>query len=112
MVTALAWAQNQAAPAQGTGGAGAILQMLPMFLLIFAMFYFLILRPQMKTQKEKKALIESLKKGDKVITSSGLLGVITNVHKDIATVQIADNVKVKITKDHIAALRSEKEEGD
>ena len=110
MFTATAWAQAQGTPASGAGGAGGILQMLPMFLLIFAMFYFLILRPQMKTQKEKKKLLEALKKGDKIITASGLLGIITNVNKGITTVQIADNVKVKILKDHIAGLQSDKEE--
>ena len=70
------------------------------FLLIF---YFLILRPQNKRQKEHKALIDNLAKGDEVVTNGGLLGKITKVDDDYAVIDIADKVEIKIQKPAISA---------
>jgi len=95
--------------AQGTGGGGAsssLLSLVP-FVLIFVIFYFLLILPQQKRQKQQKAMLDDLKKGDKVITASGFWGTITNLGKETVTLQIADNTKVKIQKEHIARLRPE-----
>ena len=98
-----AWAQGAAG---GGSGDGSLLSLVP-FVLIFVIFYFLLIRPQQKKQKEQKALLEALKKGDKVITASGIWGTITNLGKDTVTLQIADNTKIKMQRDHIAMVRGE-----
>lgn len=71
-------------------------------------FYFLIIRPQGKRQKELKNLVSSLKTGDKVVTNSGIHGVIANV-KEGATLmlKVADNVKIEISKDAIASVQKD-----
>lgn len=80
------------------------------FLLIFIIFYFLLIRPQQKKQKEQKALLDALKKGDKIVTSSGIWGTITNLGKETVTVQIGDNTKIKMQRDYIARIRGEDED--
>jgi len=96
--------------AQGTGGGGStsssLLSLVP-FVLIFVIFYFLLILPQQKRQKQQKAMLDDLKKGDKVITASGFWGTITNIGKETVTLQIADTTKVKIQKEHIAKIRAE-----
>jgi preprotein translocase subunit YajC len=101
----VAWAQGSAS---GTTGS-TILSFLP-FVLIFVIFYFLLILPQQKRQKKLKAMLEALKKGDKVVTSSGIWGTITNLGKETVTVQIADNTKIKVQRDHISRVRIDEEE--
>lgn len=101
-----------AAWAQGTGagsGGSAILSFVP-FILIFVIFYFLLILPQQKRQKKQKAMLEALKKGDKIVTSSGIWGTITNLGKETVTVQVADNAKIKVQRDHISRVRGDEEE--
>lgn len=74
------------------------------FILIILVFYFLILRPQQKRQKERQKLLDAVKKGDKVITSAGIHGVIEGVDGNEVLVKIADNVKVKMEKSAIASI--------
>jgi preprotein translocase subunit YajC len=106
VMSSIAWAQ-------GTGGAGSgsgtLLQLIP-FVLIFIIFYFLLILPQQKRQKQQKALLDNLKKGDKVITASGIWGTVANLGKATVTLQIADNTKIKIQKDHIAKVRSDEDD--
>lgn len=106
MMDAVAWAQG----AQGGGNAGgSILSFVP-FILIFVIFYFLLILPQQKRQKKLKSMLEALKKGDKVVTSGGLWGTVTNLGKETITLQVSDNTKVKVQRDHIARVRSDDEE--
>ena len=73
-------------------------QFIPL-ILIFVIFYFFLIRPQQKKVKEHKAMVEGLKKGDKVVTSGGITGTITRViDNDKVEVEIAENVKVEIVK--------------
>ena len=95
----------------GTGAAGGsgssastLLSLIP-FALIFVIFYFLVILPQQKRTKQQKALLEALKKGDKVVTASGIWGAITNLGKETVTLQISDNTKIRIQRDQIARLR-------
>ena len=92
----------------GGGGSGStsgtILSLIP-FALIFVIFYFLVILPQQKRSKQQKALLEALKKGDKVVTASGIWGTLTNLGKETVTLQIADNTKIRIQRDQIARLR-------
>ena len=80
------------------------------FVLIFVVFYFLLILPQQKRQKKLRAMLEALKKGDKVVTASGIWGTVTNLGKETVTLQIADNTNVKIQRDQIARLRTDDED--
>ncbi|MFN3194714.1 MAG: preprotein translocase subunit YajC [Chlorobiota bacterium] len=93
-----------AAPNQG-GGGGSMWSMLIFFGAMFAIMYFLMIRPQKKKQQEHKEMIDAIKKGDKVVTSTGIHGTVSEVNEDTFLVQIADNVKVKFEK---AAVSSKK----
>ena len=73
-------------------------QFIPL-ILIFVIFYFLLIRPQQKKVKEHKAMVENLKRGDKVITSAGIIGTVERIiDNEKAEVQIAENVKVEVIK--------------
>ncbi len=88
-----------------TGGSGqsAITSMVPL-VIMFGIFYFLLIRPQQKKAKEHKALLESLKKGDQVVTAGGMHGKVTAVDENIVTLEVANNVNIKFNKGHIAAI--------
>jgi preprotein translocase subunit YajC len=94
----------------GTGGAGGLLGSVVPLVLIFVVFYFLLIRPQQKKAKEHRSMLENLKKGDKIITSGGIYGVIEAVGTNTVTVKIGENVKVKLGKAYIAALRAPSDE--
>ncbi|MDQ6950406.1 MAG: preprotein translocase subunit YajC [Mariprofundales bacterium] len=85
------------------GGAGGLLSMAPL-VLIMAIFYFLLIRPQQKRFKARKTMIDELKKGDKVITAGGIYGQVTDVNNDLLKVELADGVRVRIQRDTITAL--------
>ena len=79
-------------------------QFIPL-ILIFIIFYFFLIRPQQKRVKDHKAMVESLKRGDEVITSGGIIGTVDRVlEDDTIEVMLADNVKVKIIKNTITSL--------
>ena len=99
--TILFLAQQQAGQAQ-SGGLW-YMQLLP-FAFIFIIFYFLLIRPQQKRQKEHQQLLTNLKTGDKVITSSGIHGLIANVKDTTFLVKVADNVKIEVDKNAIASV--------
>jgi preprotein translocase subunit YajC len=80
-------------PSGGDSGQGLFSTLL-MFALIIGIFYFMILRPQQKRQKERQKLLEALKKGDKVITAGGMYGTIAGIDEKTVLVQVADNVKI------------------
>ena len=105
-LASIAWAQGTSG---GSGGGNTLLSLVP-FVLIFIIFYFLLILPQQKRQKKLRTMLDALKKGDKVITSSGLWGTVSNLGKDSVTLQISDNTKVKIQRDHIARLRTDEED--
>lgn len=80
-----------------------IMSFLPLIVL-FAVFYFLLIRPQQKKAKEHKLMVETMKKGDEVITSGGILGKITDVSENYLTCKIAENVEVKIQSQAISTV--------
>jgi len=90
-------------PQNGGEGSG-IFGLLP-FILIFVIFYLLLIRPQMKQQKKKQAMVKSLKKGDKVVTVGGLHGTIEGVRDkdEVLVLKVADNVKVRVSRSAIAS---------
>ena len=89
----LAQAPAPAAPGPG----GGLLSILP-FVFIFVIMYYVMLRPQMRRQKEAARLVSALKTGDRVITSSGIHGLISNVKDTTVIVKVADNVKLEMEK--------------
>lgn len=110
LMESLAWAEGTGGGgAAAGGGAGGILSLVP-FLLIFVIFYFLLIRPQQQKQKQQQALLDAIKKGDKVVTTSGIWGTVTNLGKDTVTLQVADNTKIKMQRENISRLRTEEED--
>src|SRR3990170_6258077 len=97
---------------QGQGDAGGgFMQSIVLFGLIFLIFYFMIIRPQQKRQKERQKMLDALKKGDKVVTSGGIHGTIVGIEEKTALVQIADSVKIKVDRGSIGnVLREAKPE--
>ena len=94
-----------AAPVSAPSVGEQMAQMLPMFILIVAIFYFVIYRPQKQQRDKQHDMISQLKKGDKVVTSGGLWGTVTNVGKETVTLQVAENAKIKVVREHIVRLR-------
>ncbi|HXX53992.1 MAG TPA: preprotein translocase subunit YajC [Thermodesulfovibrionales bacterium] len=105
-----AYAMGPAPQAGQAGGPGSILTSLLPLVLIFVIFYFLLIRPQQKRAKEHRQMLDNIKKGDKVITSGGIYGVVESVGTNTVTLKIAENVKVKFGKGNIAAVRPPSEE--
>lgn len=95
-MTGIAYAQG-AAPA---GAAGGIASFVPL-ILIFVVFYFLLIRPQQKKAKEHQAYLSDLKKGEKIITGGGIHGRITGLTDSTVTLEIAENVRIKVTRSSI-----------
>jgi preprotein translocase subunit YajC len=91
-------------PQGGSGGGGGMFGTVIMFSLIILIFYFMILRPQQKKQKERQQLLESVQKGDKVVTIGGVHGTVVGMEEKTVLVQIADNVKVKYEKSAISSI--------
>jgi preprotein translocase subunit YajC len=95
-------------PAGGTAGgsAGMLAQFQGMIPLVFmfAIFYFLLIRPQQKKAKEHRAMLDALKKGDSVVTAGGMHGKVTSLDDQVVTLEIAPGVNVKINKGFIATI--------
>lgn len=86
----------QAAPAQG--GAAGLLSSLPMVLIMVGIFYFLLIRPQQQEAKKHQELLASLKKGDQVVTASGLHGSVAEVRDDTVLIEVSSKVKLMFDK--------------
>ena len=87
------------------GQPNGIMNFLP-FIAIFGVFYFMLIRPQQKKMKEQQNMISALKHGDEILTASGILGKITGITDKVLTVEIADNVKVKMLKSQVSQVIS------
>ena len=92
---------NNACAAEAPQSCG-IMSMLPLFIL-FAVFWFFLIRPQMKQAKEHKTMVEALAKGDEIVTNGGMLGKIKEVGDNFIVLEIAKEVQVKIQKNAISA---------
>lgn len=87
-----------------TGGGGLLgTPLLPIILMLGIMWFFLI-RPQQKKQKDHRAMLDNLKKGDRVVTSGGLIGRVTGLAEGTLTLEIADRVRVKISRGYVAGM--------
>lgn len=101
-----------APPAGGAeGGAGGLLAgPLPMLVLMFAIFYFLLIRPQQKKAKQHKNMLENLKNGDKVWTNGGIKGTIVEIKDDVVTLEIAKGVNIDLRKGYVTDVDGPKAE--
>jgi preprotein translocase subunit YajC len=90
-----AFAQTAPAAATGTDMFGSLGSMLPL-VLMFVVLYFVMIRPQMKRQKEAKAMIDALAKGDEIVTSGGMLGKISKIGESYLTVEVANGVEIQV----------------
>lgn len=106
MLSSIAYA---AAGEQGQAPQSQLVNFLP-FVLIFVVFWFLLIRPQTKRQKEHQAMVSNLKKGDKVVTNGGIHGTVIGVADKIVVLRIAENVKIEVAKGCVASLQPKKDE--
>ena len=100
----LAYAMGMGSQGAGGGQGSSIYTFLPLILL-FAVFYFLLIKPQKKQQDEHKKMVAGLKKNDEVITAGGIHGTIVNVKEHSVTLKVDDNVKVEVQKHSISAMK-------
>ena len=96
-IISTAWAQG--AP----GGGDPLLSFLPL-IIIFVLFYFLLIRPQTKRQKEHRQMVEGLSTGDEVVTGGGVLGTVTEVGDQFVTVEVAEGVSLKVQRHTVSAV--------
>ena len=89
------------APSGGEGGGGSMVSTLIMFGAIFAIFYFMIIRPQQKKAKERDKMLNALQKGDKVVTSGGIHGTIAGIDDKTILLDVGNNVKMKVERSAI-----------
>ena len=94
---------------QGGDGGGSMVSTLIMFGAIFAIFYFMIIRPQQKKAKEREKLLTALQKGDKIVTNGGMHGSIAGLDEKTALIDFGNNIKIKFDRSAIASVDRPKE---
>ena len=99
----------QAAPASSTG---SMISTIVMFGAVFAIFYFMIIRPQNKKQKAMEKMISAVKKGDKVVTIGGMHGVVSSVKEKTVVVKVDDSTKLEFSKSAMASVEARGEESE
>jgi len=106
MLISTAYAQA----AGGAGGGSAFASFIP-FILIFVVFYFLLIRPQQKRMKDHNAMLNAIRRGDKIVTNGGIIGLVTKVLSEERELQveIAENVRVRVRQDMVANVVSKTE---
>ncbi len=88
---------------EGVAGGSPLSMLLP-FVLIFAVFYFIVIMPAKKQQKKKDAMIAGLKKGDRIVTGGGIHGTVATVEDQSLLIKVAENTKIRISKSAVAGL--------
>ena len=102
-LTEVGWVLAMAAPGQG---ANPLIQLIP-FALVLAIFYFIILLPMKRRQKKVQEFLSALKVGDKVVTSGGIFGAITKLNEQSVQLQIAQNVRVDVSRNAIVGYQGQ-----
>jgi len=100
----MAYAQGAAAAPE----ASPLMSFVVPMIFMVVIFYFLLIRPQQKKSKEHKALLENLKKGDRIITSGGIIGTIVNIDDQLVNLEIADKVRIEMGRPYIAGFAPKK----
>ena len=93
-----------AAPGGGASGPGAFVQPLILFGAMFAIFYFIVLRPQQRQKADRERMLGALKRGDRVVTTSGLHGTVTGLAEQTVTLRVADQVKLEFDRSAIGRV--------
>ena len=104
----MAYAQAAAGAAAENPMGNILGNPLILMVLMVGIFYFLLIRPQQKKAKEHKALLDNLKKGDRIMTSGGIIGTIIEINDPIVNVEIADRVRIEIARPYIAGFAPKK----
>lgn len=109
LTTGTAWAmgtgQQSGGGGESAGGLGGLLSgPIPMLVLMFVIFYFLLIRPQQKKAKAHKAMLANIHKGDKILTNGGIYGRVTGLDDQTLTLEIAPQVRIKVSRGHIAGV--------
>ena len=99
----VAWAMGAAGADAADGQQNPIVGFLPL-IAMFAIFYFLLIRPQQKKAKQHKEMLSALKRGDYVLTAGGLYGRIIEAKDDLLTIELAENLKIKVNRNYVAGL--------
>jgi preprotein translocase subunit YajC len=111
-ITLLAQAQGKGGGSAMPGcGGGGMTQLAPL-LLMFVIFYFLLIRPQQKKAKEHQNMLGNLKRGDSVVTTGGLLGKITGLTDRTITIEVAEKIRLRVLRSHVAGKQAEVESQD
>jgi len=97
------------APQSGDGGGGGMISTIIMFGAIFLIFYFMIIRPQQKRSKERDKMLANIQKGDKVVTSGGVHGIIAGIDEKTVLLDVGDKVKLKVERSAVSSIVSTKE---
>lgn len=103
MFISSAFAQTAPAAAAGGDAQSSLMSMLPI-VLMFVVLYFIMIRPQMKKQKEHKAMVEALAKGDEVVTAGGMLGKVSSLGENFIGVEIANGVEVQLQRSAVVQV--------
>ena len=101
-MTDVVYAMGSTGGGGGTGGGD--ISFIIMMAVVFAIFYFLLIRPQQQKQKEHKAMLADINHGDMVMTSGGLHGKITGLTDTVVTLEVAEKVRIKVSRNHIGAV--------
>src|SRR5438876_6718265 len=88
----------------GAGGSSALVTQLLFFAAIFAIFYFLLIRPQQKQKRDRQSMLSSVKKGDRVVTTSGLHGTVVALNEHTVTLKVADSVRLDFDRSSLARI--------
>lgn len=96
------------APQGGEGGGGSMISTLIMFGAIFAIFYFMIIRPQQKKAKEREKMLSAIKKGDKIVTGGGIHGTIAGLDEKTCLIDVGNNIKIKFERSAVSTIATEK----
>jgi preprotein translocase subunit YajC len=100
---------QQGGPGAGGCAGGGGLNFIIMMVAMFAIFYFLLIRPQQKKAKQHQEMLRALKKGDRVVTNGGLMGVVTGTAEKFLTIEIAEKVRVRVMRSHVAGKEGDAE---
>ena len=104
MLQTTAYAMGQPSQTQGQQAPSPLVSFMPI-ILIFAIFYFLLIRPQQKKQKDHQKMLGELKKNDEIITTGGVHGTIVNVKENTFTIRVNENVRLEISKSAVTGLK-------
>jgi preprotein translocase subunit YajC len=106
-ITLLAQAQGKGGGSSIPGCSGGSMTSLIPLILMFVVFYFLLIRPQQKRAKDHQAMLTNIKRGDQIITNGGLVGKVTGLSDKIVTLEVAEKIRLRVLRSHIAGKEGE-----